>query len=128
MSMGRSQGPCSFPGCENRMNARGLCNSHLCQLYDGRPLAQLCYRPRGSAEFRFWRKVNKNGPLPEARPELGPCWLWIGAVQQGGGYGMFWNPEGMVRAHKWSSNTGVVPALSPVAPSRHGGQPTSPRR
>jgi hypothetical protein len=27
---------------------------------------------------RFWRKVNKNGPTPQHRCALGPCWLWTG--------------------------------------------------
>jgi len=37
---------------------------------------------------RFWAKVNKDGPIPEARPDLGPCWLWTGAKQPSG-YGNF---------------------------------------
>lgn len=37
---------------------------------------------------RFWPKVDKNGPVPAARPELGPCWLWTAALW-GGGYGAF---------------------------------------
>lgn len=24
----------------------------------------------------FWAKVDKNGPVPSHRPELGPCWIW----------------------------------------------------
>lgn len=36
---------------------------------------------------RFWHKVNKDGPIPEARPDLGPCWLWLGAKTRG--YGRF---------------------------------------
>jgi hypothetical protein len=27
-------------------------------------------------EERFWEKVDKNGPVPAHRPELGPCWVW----------------------------------------------------
>jgi hypothetical protein len=27
---------------------------------------------------RFWAKVNKNGPI--IKPELGPCWIWTGAL------------------------------------------------
>lgn len=27
---------------------------------------------------RFWSFVYKDGPLPELRPDLGPCWLWTG--------------------------------------------------
>ena len=30
-------------------------------------------------EERFWPKVDKNGPVPEPHPELGPCWVWTGA-------------------------------------------------
>lgn len=33
-------------------------------------------------EDRFWEKVDKDGPV--IRPELGPCWLWIGARDRHG--------------------------------------------
>jgi hypothetical protein len=36
------------------------------------------YTRRPVAE-RFWPKVNKDGPIPEHCPKLGPCWLWTGA-------------------------------------------------
>lgn len=39
-------------------------------------------------EDRFWPKVNRDGPVPEHRPELGPCWLWTAATYPNG-YGMF---------------------------------------
>lgn len=42
-------------------------------------------RGRSLAE-RFWEKVNKNGPVPERCPELGPCWLWT-AGTNAKGYG-----------------------------------------
>ena len=28
---------------------------------------------------RFWRRVDKDGPIPSHRPELGQCWVWTGA-------------------------------------------------
>jgi hypothetical protein len=37
---------------------------------------------------RFWSKVNSDGPIPEHCPELGPCWLWVGAINKAG-YGNF---------------------------------------
>lgn len=37
-------------------------------------------------EQRFWPKVNKGGPV--VRPELGPCWIWTGALYDTG-YGSF---------------------------------------
>lgn len=37
-----------------------------------------------SLEDRFWPKVNKNGPVPAHRPELGPCWVWTGQTDRRG--------------------------------------------
>jgi len=37
---------------------------------------------------RFWVKVDMNGPIPEACPELGNCWLWTKSMR-GKGYGRF---------------------------------------
>lgn len=33
---------------------------------------------------RFWSHVNKNGPTPAHRPELGPCWLWTASLDKRG--------------------------------------------
>jgi hypothetical protein len=30
---------------------------------------------------KFYTKVNKNGAIPKFAPELGHCWLWIGAAR-----------------------------------------------
>jgi hypothetical protein len=35
-------------------------------------------------DIRFWAKVDKDGPLPDERPELGPCWLWTGFIDRAG--------------------------------------------
>jgi hypothetical protein len=58
--------------------------------------------PSGTAPFleRFWRKVNKNGPVPANRPELGPCWLWTAYVNPDG-YGGF-QFEGGQLAHRFA--------------------------
>jgi hypothetical protein len=37
---------------------------------------------------RFWPKVDKGGPVPARRPDLGPCWIWKGALADNG-YGRF---------------------------------------
>lgn len=34
---------------------------------------------------RLWEKVDKNGPLPGLRPELGPCWVWTASTKNGYG-------------------------------------------
>jgi hypothetical protein len=35
---------------------------------------------------RFWKKVDKNGPVLPLRPELGPCWLHQGTPENATGY------------------------------------------
>lgn len=35
---------------------------------------------------RFLAKIDKNGPVPAHRPELGPCWVWTG-IRDSYGYG-----------------------------------------
>jgi hypothetical protein len=60
---------------------------------------------------RFWPKVNKTGPIPEAHPELGPCWIWTSA-RFGTGYGSFSLPGGIrIGAHCFSYNIakGLIP-------------------
>jgi hypothetical protein len=63
-------------------------------------------------EAAFWSFVDKNGPTPSHRPELGPCWLWVGFVRkQGRGYGQF-NPFPGKAAHRasWTLAYGAIPA------------------
>ena len=67
-------------------------------------------RPAGE---RFWPKVDKNGPVPDYAPQLGPCWLWLAAKHHQGRYGVFTLARGrQVQAHRFSYETlvGPVPA------------------
>lgn len=60
---------------------------------------------RGSNEERFWSYVDKNGPELSYRPDLGPCWLWTGALFKGYGNFNVWLGEGRqntVMAHRFS--------------------------
>ncbi len=36
---------------------------------------------------RFWEKVDKRGPVPTHRPDLGPCWVWTADRYPSSGYG-----------------------------------------
>lgn len=52
--------------------------------------SQRCYhagKPSRPLAERFWAKVNKNGPIPEHWPELGPCYIWT-AYTNAKGYGV----------------------------------------
>ena len=63
---------------------------------------------------RFWTKVDRNGPIPEHRPALGRCWVWIASTVRG--YGQFGvmvavGEQAMVKAHVWAwvQENGPVP-------------------
>lgn len=53
-----------------------------------------------SAEIRFWKKVDKNGPIPALYPHLGPCWLWTGFKPLG--YGQIYSDGKRYGAHRFS--------------------------
>lgn len=56
---------------------------------------------RMSAEDRFVSRLNKLGPVPRLRPELGRCWEWMGELGKGG-YGRI-SVDGVRRAaHRFS--------------------------
>ena len=54
---------------------------------------------RRTHEQRFWAKVDKFGPIPEACQELGCCWCWLGSLFTDSGYGQFWLDGTNRRAH-----------------------------
>ena len=67
---------------------------------------------RRPLESRFWAKVNKDGPIPQYRPDLGPCWLWTAALHNG--YGSItsggWHGRTMpAHAVAWQIENGPVP-------------------
>jgi hypothetical protein len=67
---------------------------------------------------RFWKFVDKAGPIPEHRATLGQCWVWSGYRKQGKnqGYGeLAIGPKGRqekLRAHRisWELHNGEIPS------------------
>lgn len=59
---------------------------------------------------RFWSKVNRNGPIPAHRPELGPCWVWIPPKHKLG-YAYFRLDGRKTHAHRaaWTLTYGPIP-------------------
>lgn len=53
------------------------------------------------AEERFWKRVNKDGPLPVHRPGLGRCWIWTGHCSPEG-YGRIQIDKWPVSTHRFS--------------------------
>lgn len=58
---------------------------------------------------RAWPKINRNGPIPDFRPDLGPCWVWTGALN--GGYGAMQVDGHQRRVHRvvWETIKGPIP-------------------
>jgi hypothetical protein len=55
----------------------------------------------------FWKRVDKNGPV--VRPELGPCWVWVGKHYPTG-YGQFvMGKERYAHRHSWAFASGDAP-------------------
>jgi hypothetical protein len=61
---------------------------------------------QGPSLERFWQKVNKEGPVPELRPELGQCWVWTGS-HSWNGYGQF--EDGRAHVFAYEQFVGPVP-------------------
>lgn len=75
---------CSVEGCDRKGHySNGWCPMHYQRW---RRTGSMADPVRPSPEDLFWAKVNKNGPVPQNRPELGPCWLWTGS-RDNHGYG-----------------------------------------
>lgn len=57
----------------------------------------------------FWSKVNKDGSIPEHRPELGKCWEWGGRTNRDG-YGQFRNYKIVENSHRfaWRLHNGDI--------------------
>jgi hypothetical protein len=97
---------CSIDGCSREFYGREMCHTHYQQWRRNRVGPPLGGRPY---EERFWVKVDKNGPVPEYRPELGPCWIWKGATSARG-YGNFGNqPKKISHRIAYELMVGAIP-------------------
>jgi hypothetical protein len=43
--------------------------------------------PEARIHAQFFARVNKDGPVSEYCPDLGPCWIWTGSIVRQDGYG-----------------------------------------
>ena len=87
---------CVVLGCSRQVSARTMCLMHYKR-------ARRASEPRQGFSFaRFDEYVDKGGPVPELRPDLGPCWEWTGA-RNAHGYGVIPKPfMGTRLAHRAS--------------------------
>jgi hypothetical protein len=69
-------------------------------LYDLIKAGRLKVNHMSPTEWRFWAKVDKDGPIPAHKPYLGKCWLWKGYTHNG--YGRFRILYKITGAHTYS--------------------------
>lgn len=99
---------CTHPGCGEPVEAKALCRLHYDRVRT-RGTPDKLRRPEVYTQVeRFWANVDKDGPVPEHMPHLGPCWVWLGR-RRAKGYGVFL--RGSDAHHfSWVVHNGPVPA------------------
>lgn len=98
---------CSIDDCRDPVRAMGWCVKHYSRWkVHGDPL--YIEQIIGDDEARFWSKVNKAGPIPERRPDLGPCWVWTGDKDRDG-YGRIQVGGRGARVRHWAVTQFVAP-------------------
>lgn len=71
---------CKVDGCGRPVKGYGWCQNHLAKA------RRRGWRspPRPTLEERLWSKVDKAGPIPAERPDLGRCWVWTASLNSMG--------------------------------------------
>lgn len=100
-----TKGMCTVEECSRSAFASGLCSAHYARFKRyGDTQPDVPVREWPTLEVRFWSMVDQGGPVPERRPDLGPCWLWTGGSREG--YGKF---TGNRSAHRFAYELAVGP-------------------
>lgn len=92
--------PLTCPTCQQRFWV------FPCRIRQGQRFCSLRCKPKPKGRIypsplqRFWAKVDKNGPLPERRPELEQCWPRSGKTDNG--YTSVSINRSNVKAHRFS--------------------------
>jgi hypothetical protein len=103
------EGTCSVDGCSRPIASREWCVAHYKRWSRyGDPLGGGPSQIRGTLAERFWPKVDKDGPIPTYRPDLGRCWLWTGSGN-GRGYGQIGEGNRNLYAHRVAYELAIGP-------------------
>lgn len=86
-------------GCEAPPAGRGYCKKHYKRWKaNGDPTVTLNPGLSMTPQERFWIKVDKDGPVPDCAPHLGPCWVWTAGKFEDG-YAIFQLHGKLKKAH-----------------------------
>lgn len=69
-------------------------------------------RSKRDPAARFWAKVNRDGPIPAASPDLGRCWLWTASTARFG-YGQFWTGSRLTVASRFALELALGRPIAP---------------
>lgn len=102
---------CLIPDCTRKVAAYGLCSMHRRRVLNhGSTEKPSRQEP---IQLRIWRRVDKNGPMPEFRQDIGRCWLWTGNLNSNGygtvGEGGTYGRSLYVHRVLWEAENGPVP-------------------
>lgn len=108
---------CCIDDCMRPILAREMCKPHYSRALKGEDphtLGPIRNRAPSAAplEDRFWIKVDRAGPMSEARPDLGSCWIWTASVKPNGYSQFAMRHEGkklVVHAHRLAYELHVGP-------------------
>lgn len=104
-----SERTCSVEGCDaGGKLARGLCNMHYCRVRRGGEPGEI-ERRRFNRVEQFWDFVDKDGPVPDHRPNLGPCWVWTAGTTDGYGYLATGGAYKLAHRIAWEKANGPIP-------------------
>ena len=101
---------CSIDGCKATCQARGLCSKHYYRIRaNGSPHRETDL----PLDERFELCVDKHGPVPQHRTDLGNCWEWTRGVS-GDGYGVLKKSGKIIKMHRWA----YAHFVSPISPGK----------
>jgi hypothetical protein len=98
---------CIVEGCGKAVHGQGYCKKHYLRwMRHGDP--NKTFKIIGDPSASFWSKVDKNGP---EHPIHGKCWIWVGGLVGGMGYGGFRSLGKPFIAHRysWEIHFGDIP-------------------
>ena len=106
---------CSVPICDRAARTRGWCHAHYIRWHqtgDVQPDVPLRRHVRGGPVAQFAAYVDKGGPIPAGRPDLGPCWIWTRNLSSGGRGYISLSTGAEAPAYRWAYEhfVGPIPA------------------
>lgn len=106
-----AENTCTIDNCDRAIaphGAKGLCGPHYMRAWRGQdPTTAPDPRP-ADAWQRFLTMVEVTTHPASYRPDLGPCWLWLGTINRGG-YGQLRRADGAHLAHRYAYEHEVGP-------------------